>query len=131
MHTLNQITDQGFASAGDPRSASKLTEQMKEGGLEMDVVNYGTAISACAKKADVKGATKLVKVRRNGRCLFFFGRVCVFSRLWCQGLEIVSTGPSCCFVYYLMPSANVHNWMWRLFTRKFWLLGSKQANVPN
>lgn len=54
----------GFASAGDPRNALKLTEKMKEDGIGMDVVNYGTAIGACAKSADVKGAMKLLKVKQ-------------------------------------------------------------------
>lgn len=53
----------GFATADDPRNASKLTEQMKEDGIEMDVVNYGVAIGACAKSADLKGAMKLLKVK--------------------------------------------------------------------
>ncbi|CAM9235280.1 unnamed protein product [Ectocarpus sp. 12 AP-2014] len=34
---------------------------MKSRGIGMDVVSYGTAVSACAKAGDVKGALKLLK----------------------------------------------------------------------
>lgn len=53
---------QGFAAAGDPRNTASLSDEMKSRGIGMDVVSYGTAVSACAKAGDVKGALKLLKV---------------------------------------------------------------------
>lgn len=35
---------------------------MRNSGIEMDVVSYGTAVSACAKAGDVQGTLKLIKV---------------------------------------------------------------------
>lgn len=53
---------QGFATTGDSWNAASLSEEMKNSGLQMDVVSYGTAVSACAKAGDVRGALKLIKV---------------------------------------------------------------------
>lgn len=60
--TLSLSRNKGFATAGDPRNASSLSDEMRSSGIEMDVVSYGTAISACAKAGDVQGALKLIKV---------------------------------------------------------------------
>lgn len=53
---------QGFAAAGDPYNTASLSDEMRSSGVEMDVVAYGTTVSACAKAGDVRGALKLIKV---------------------------------------------------------------------
>lgn len=98
-HDFCFVFAQGFAAAGDPRNTASLSLEMRSSGIEMDVVSYGTAVSACAKAGDVQGALKLIKVceRNNSReschtsmvlacscrvCLFYFLKCTSFISVW-------------------------------------------------
>ena len=74
---------QGFAAAGDRKGAASLSSEMKDSGVAMDVVSYGTAVSACGKAGDVDGALKLIKVggfhARRAMSLLVCVCVCVCS----------------------------------------------------
>lgn len=56
---------QGFAAAGDRKNAKSLSKEMKDSGVGMDVVSYGTAVGACGRAGDVKGAMRLIEASRG------------------------------------------------------------------